>query len=125
MRGIKFRAWDVNKKVMTSVAGIWLGDDGSALTITFEPAPKSKFYHGLVNGENGILMQFTGLKDPSGREIYEGDLMQDPMTNTVCCVKWCEKSCMFYMDHPDAKAAWPISVIWKIVGNIYENPELK
>jgi uncharacterized phage protein (TIGR01671 family) len=132
MRPIKFRAWDVTKKVMTAVAGVWLGDDGSALTITFEPAPKTKWHVGLVHGESGILMQSTGIKDKNGKEIFEGDILA-PMPND-------------YKD--EYKGSWKVvyhdgayfgedsdghHITWlpywteeqfEVVGNIYENPEL-
>ena len=61
------------------------------------------------------LMQFTGLKDKNGREIYEGDVLKtDWGYNGV--VEWD----LFHFN----KIQGTISEECEIVGNIYENPEL-
>jgi YopX protein len=132
MQQIKFRLWDQEKKVMCSVARISFGDDGSALTIIAEPAPAGEFYRGLVHGESGILMQFTGLKDKNGKEIYEGDIIEwrskrlpsspnrkrrgSPSTRRV--IKWKSPS--------KAGVGFNIGISksYEVIGNIYENPEL-
>ncbi len=60
---------------MLPVTDISFGDDGSALTVIFQTAPKGKYYRGLVHGENGILMQYIGLQDREGVGIFEGGLL--------------------------------------------------
>jgi len=61
MREIKFRAWDKEKKVMLFMS------DGSF--------SNHRIWWLETNDcqDRYILMQFTGLKDKNGKEIYEGD----------------------------------------------------
>ncbi|MFA5324336.1 MAG: YopX family protein [Smithella sp.] len=118
MRPIKFRAWDKVKKIMTPVAGVWFGDDGSAMTVTFEPAPKTKWYVGLVQGENGILLQFTGLLDKNGREVYEGDIVQNGVKRGEVYQQY-----GYWTATNIGQSLWSPEAI-EVIGNIYENPEL-
>lgn len=127
MRILKFRAWDKTEKKMTSVTDISFGDDGSAKTITVQPAPKGKHYYGLVDGESGILMQYTGRHDMYSKDCYEGDIIK--MFRSLLVVKWDEWFGRFELElvkGDDLKKIHDIGGIDMnvIVGNIYENPEL-
>ena len=65
MREIKFRAWDKEKKTMLN----WLSD--------MEAIKDAMPYDcGDEWTENCILMQYTGLKDKNGKEIYENDVVR-------------------------------------------------
>lgn len=109
MREIKFRAWDNHSHKM-----IYIQDE----------LPK---YRGFE------IMQFTGLKDKNGKEIFEGDIVE-------FCTKWefpqrfkgqviyFPESMQYgfsengesYYDFTDIENP----EILEVIGNIYENPEL-
>lgn len=86
-----------------------------------------------------FIMQFTGLSDKNGKDIYEGDIlgvdchMADDYTGKETIevqklpVRWDEVRAMFTVYCPSAivKTNWGhIPYQGYIIGNIYENPEL-
>lgn len=105
MREIKFRVWDVDHKK-------WI----KGLTYCIDDFASS-------NKEWHKVMQFTGLHDKNGREIYEGDIVKGVDTiNPIRIIKWETDSASF-------TSLLPYKVIdgipqYEIIGNIYENPEL-
>jgi len=109
-RVIKFRAWNNSDKEMFTVLPVWFEEEADYHQEDFTVSALS------ARG-NCILMQYTGLKDKNGVEIYEGDVIKD-CDDGYASIVW-----MFNgwrrSDHDDFDG-----VEDEIIGNIYENPEL-
>lgn len=118
MREIKFRAWDEETRRMLSWDGLnGETEYGDAYTVSE-----------LVSF-GSHLMQYTGLKDKNGKEIWEGDIVQWMRVEPV------EKRHELALSTPVtfSKAGFvpftdpsydvsPEEV--EVIGNIYESPEL-
>jgi len=130
MREIKFRAWDKNKNQMiTRFDGIaYVGDNGGN-TIKPQLMANIEGYHWCVAnwGTDVELMQFTGLKDKNGKEIYEGDIVnshaqfEQPYIREVI---WGENCGLVFKPLTGFNLCKPNEYHFEIIGNIYENPEL-
>ena len=115
MRETKFRVW-TGKRMITPA--LEFDDFDKPFTITDLV---------VIPEVNLKWMQYTGLKDKNGKEIYEGDWVKDG-NESVGLVEWHDMG--FVFQHNKGKG-WlhPISSgmdgpTLEIIGNIYENPEL-
>lgn len=107
MREIKFRAWYQGKMHH-------LGDIYGAYFID-----GAYLEHSGHNGDEPVFMQYTGIRDKSGAEIYEGDILKSE-ENEVCAVEWSRGRVSFELN-PRLSWSW---VGYEVIGNVYENPEL-
>ncbi len=111
MREIKFRAWD-GKRMLDNPTFEFFnhGRDGRAVMMADE-------------NENVEIMQYTGLKDKNGKEIYEGDVVEGQKDFYPRSVIGFEDGSFVIKQTPLAK--WKVSHFeLKVIGNIYESPEL-
>ena len=118
MREIKFRAWDMNVKRM--VYHFLLSSSGGLFALENPMTPQGDDYGVFAKipiYEEAELMQYTGLKDMNGTEMYEGDIVHCP--NSPNYGKWAVKwhGHMWNLTPYDPPAH-------EVIGNIYENSDL-
>jgi uncharacterized phage protein (TIGR01671 family) len=114
MREMKFRAWDKNKNIMVHVA------DGG---------PWSESLGFLMDSfEDEDLMQFTGLHDKNGKEIYEGDVLSswdDDAGDENLSVQFDNGQWWWGDGNGNSLPLFDLDMgTATVIGNIYENPEL-
>ena len=137
-RPIKFRAWSKKSQTMIQVTGYWWEEEGCNSENLAEGFSYDKY----------VLMQYIGLKDKNGKEIYEGDILIAEIGKTyfrpyesyeTALVVWSPFGKGFVMDtsgrhgigdekygdyYPILKWDSQERVSYMIIGNIFENPEL-
>jgi len=121
MREIKFRAWDKRCNVM-----LYPDKENPSWVIL-----KHKEMFDIIE-----LMQFTGLKDKNGKEIFEGDVLKihdvkGITADFICEVCWSEKELswsfkegLLWKRPTESMWAWILDKKLEIIGNKFENPEL-
>ena len=129
-REIKFRAWNAKEQLMSDPFGLIRG------TLIWRKKGETAVTFASLFPEY-IIMQYTGLKDNNGKEIYEGDVIEytketfpEDSDVLVYITKrdrivfsggqfQASKSCFGWVG--EDLIYLPTSTV---IGNIYENPEL-
>ena len=127
MREIKFRAWDKKDKCWAKWGNIEMGCRNYPNDyVTFEPIPSWPT-------DDYEIMQFTGLLDVKGKEIYEGDIINLTELGEKVIVAWNPVYASFGIELNGCKYAYWLGeaarpdndkIVCEVIGNIYENPEL-
>jgi len=116
-REVKFRAWD--KKKMYNVLDMNYFPEGYGISIDDLIGDRREFLP-----EEIILMQYTGLKDKNGVEIYEGDMFRpDSLVKPEYLEVKYNEDCACFEPFGNSEYA-SVPNLGKVIGNIYENPEL-
>lgn len=138
MENLRFRAWDKEEKEWLSIRTIGFNDDGSLWYLQAWDETEKDIDPPYFDDDLGVkweLLQSTGLKDKNDVEIFEGDIIEEPYSSSPFRNSTLRSIEMY-------QGAWvardikepvlgeisvPLSILRgsKVIGNIYENEDLK
>ncbi len=129
MKEIKFRAW-INQEERMNYFQLSTLLDGYGNDCPYTPNGERPFID-----KNNLIMQYTGLHDKNGKEIYEGDIVKADafylgdsfVKASTGQVRFDNGAYFVSSEVPtcgelDSEAIFNYRI--EIIGNIYENPEL-
>lgn len=133
-REIKFRAWCPKNEEMYYADHLYHFCISATGSVGFVPYHDSNELHSFSTDPDSeelqiIAMQYIGLKDSNGKEIYEGDVRGGTYfcNNEACAtlevMQWDNYNLCFYWKRIKG-GSMPDFISTEVIGNIYENPEL-
>lgn len=125
MREIKFLAWHPEWRDV-----VYADNEDEYLwgKREFYPFEFRVGFSSYPKDDRWVLLQYTGMKDKDGQEIFEGDILEKPDGRRVKVV-WCSTSVFAGWDLVAVNSLGELPIHpwaeeWKVIGNVYENPEL-
>lgn len=137
----KYRIWDAYLKIMTQGEGLTVGfTDGKLSEVSFNDKENysrwSAMDQDLERGNRFFDQEFTGLTDSTGKDVYEGDIVCEKMTDDITfeggeCnlgrVFFAAGTFMIDGDGPLYDHTFSLTPDkledYLVVGNVYETPE--
>lgn len=131
MRDIKFRAYikDTNKRVPSEINKIVEVKSlhlGSRKAIIGYSKSSSNYGNYSISFDDIELMQYTGLHDKNGEEIYEGDIVYVASEDENAFILWDKETARYIIQFK----GWCVDFDnyygkeLEVIGNIYDNPDL-
>jgi uncharacterized phage protein (TIGR01671 family) len=136
MRELKFRAWNKeNSEMLYDVNVSWNGKvfrevatKSKNSVVVNKDGHKSEYYEDWDRFVtfNYPVMQFVGLQDKNGQDIYEGDIINLLPNNYLCVVEYNDNEARFSLKNKNGYQGQYtiIASACEVVGNIYENKNL-
>lgn len=144
---MKYKFWDSKEKIMyENNPSFAIGSNGEVSRLIFHECTSEcncdcVEWEGTAYSEHIKSMEYTGLKDDKGNKIYEGDIIQFEWVSSSCWgkagiykgyIRFNEGEYeLVYINRKNSKVKtdplknlldWSEEI--KIIGNIYENPNL-
>jgi len=132
MREAKLKAWVKERKIMADVLIINYKESTVQLPIETDVTDDYWWDETVWSFEEIELLQYTGLTDKNGKEIYEGDVIS--VINDTLQAEVIDEAPSFKLKWRDdfhvkrntenKTIAWNAHIIYEVIGNIYEHPHL-